>query len=165
MRTPESPKRKLTEKRDKLGTELKASVYLYDGSRFIVSAISGLTEHGTPEVLDIRASDEVLGCAVLAALDRFDTTIIDASKQTLADWPAYQASGAKSGRAFERDSMYVRVRTRRSAIVFNAGPRISNHSDLTASVTCSLGATDQAIGAALRKALAAATALREQRLV
>ncbi|HEX5635679.1 MAG TPA: hypothetical protein VFY78_01215, partial [Gammaproteobacteria bacterium] len=68
---PDHSTRELTDTRNKLGSELRASLYLYDEDKFIVCSIAGIVEYGEPIVLDANASDEDLGLALCNKLLEF----------------------------------------------------------------------------------------------
>ena len=158
--------REIADAMKRLKCGLRAAVYLYDESRFIISSIAGNTEYGEPVVLDAGVANDELGLAVcdtLLAYKRDNPRRHSAGK--LEDWAAFRASGAKSGKAFENKSWYVYVRTINTAMRMEAQPRISNNQDLAAVASLSTGAMHVAIGQALRKAIAGAKALRKENLV
>ncbi|MDJ0711530.1 MAG: hypothetical protein QNJ14_14155 [Woeseiaceae bacterium] len=158
--------REIADATKRLKTGLSAAVYLYDESSFIICSIAGNTEYGEPIVLGEDASNEDLGRAVCDALLAFKRDNPPGrNTDTLADWAAFQASGAKTGKAFESNSWYVSVRTIRTAIRMSARPRISNNRELTAATTISAGTMHVGIGQALRRAIAGARALRKEGLV
>ena len=158
--------REIADAMKRLKCGLRAAVYLYDESRFIISSIAGNTEYGEPVVLENGVPDEDLGLAVcdaLLAYKRDDPP--GPNRGRLDDWAAYRASGAKTGKAFENNSWYVYVRTVKTAIRMGAGPRTSNNHDLQAVTTKPIGTMHVGIGQALRKAIAGARALRKEGLV
>lgn len=145
---------------------LRAAVYLYDESKYIISSISGFTEYGEPVVLEDNVSDEDLGlalCDALLAYKRDNPPGRPADK--LADWAAFRASGAKTGKAFESNSWYVYAQTINTVFRMEARPRISNNHDLVATVTKPTGAMHVSVGQSLRKAIEGARALRKEGLV
>jgi hypothetical protein len=158
--------REIADTKKKLKCELRAAVYFYDESKFIVCAVAGNTEDGEPAVLDESVSNEELGLVVCDALlaHRRENPKPGASGH-LADWPAYQVSGAKSGKAFESNSWYVQVRTINTAIRLAARPRVSANEKLNAAATISEGTVHVGIGQALRQAIEGARAMREAGLV
>ncbi|MZR62650.1 hypothetical protein [Alcanivorax sp. DP30] len=158
---PDQSTREITDAKARLGTELRAALYLYNEDKFIVCSIAGISEFGDPVVLDANATDEALGLALCDKLLAFRMKNDQGlSKLKLDDWSAYKASGAKTGKAFEKKCIYVYVRTVNSAINIEAAPRISNEKELKALCSISNGRKHSEIGAAVRKAIGAATLLR-----
>ena len=153
--------REIADTRERLKSELRASTYLYDDSKFIICAIAGNAEHGQPIVLDANASDDELGRSVCDQLLEFDPKNHACHTEgKLSGWKAYGVSGAKSGKAFERKSYFVYIRTENSAITIEAKPRVTNENDLSALCTISSGRLHLEIGAAVRKSINAARLLR-----
>lgn len=153
--------RELTDTKKKLGTELRAALYLYNEDKFIVCSIAGIAEYGEPTVLDANASDEALGlalCDKLLAFKPKNEQDLTTLKQD--DWAAFKASGAKTGKAFEQKSIYVYIRTANTAIEIEATPRLTNENELKALCSISNGRNHSEIGKAIRKATNAATLLR-----
>ena len=151
-------------KRQKCG--LRAAVYLYDESTFIISSIAGNTEYGEPVVLDAEVANEHLGfalCDALLAHKRDNPPDHRADK--LTNWAAFAASGAKTVNSFENNVWFIYVQTINTAIRMEARPRISNNRDLVAAATTSTGSTHVDIGQLLRKAIKGARALRKEGLV
>jgi hypothetical protein len=158
---PDHSTRELTDIKQSLGSELCAALYLYNDDKFIVSSIAGIAEYGEPIVLDANTTDESLGLALCDKLLEFKPrNNQDLSRSKLDDWPAYKASGAKSGKAFEQKSTYVYVTTINSAIHIEAAPRATNEQNLKALCSIPNGRSHSEIGAAVRKAINAATLLR-----
>jgi hypothetical protein len=154
--------REIADKRKELNSELRASLYLYDDSKFIICTIAGNTEYGEPIVLDLNISDDELGKSICDKLLEFNPKNIARHTETkLSDWEAYNASGAKTGKAFENKSFYVYIRTINSAITIEARPRVTNEKDLSVLCTVSSGRLHVDIGAATRKAINAAKLLRK----
>lgn len=149
----------IAETKRRLGTELRAALYLYNDEKFIVSSIQGISEYGDPIVLDADTSDEALGEAACNKLLDFDPKCKDMSKSKLCDWAAYNVSGAKSGRIFNSKSIYISIETVNSAIIINAAPRVSNEHSLKAS--CSTIAKHIEVGMEIRKSIKASKVLRE----
>lgn len=153
--------RELTDRKKRLRSELCASVYLYKDSKFIVCSIAGSTEQREPTVLDVSEPDEVLGLTLCDKLLEFQPREDpDRPERKLEDWAAYVASGAKSGRAFESNSIFVYVATINTAIRIEAAPRITNERELKALCTVTNSQSHSEIGAAVRKAVKAAQLLR-----
>ncbi len=157
--------REIADAMKRLKNRLRAAVYLYE-SKFIICSISGFTEYGEPVVLEEDVSDEDLGravCDALLAYKRDNPPGRNADR--LADWGAFRASGAKSGKAFENNSWYVYVRTINTVFRMEARPRVSNNKYLVAAATKPLGTLHVGVGQSLRKAIAGAKALRKEGLV
>lgn len=160
--SPQRSTRELMDARKRKRCELRASVYLYRNTSFIVCCIADIAEYGEPIVLDANVPDEQLGLGVCNQLLNYKVRINrDLSKSTLDDWPAYQVSGAKSGRSFEENCMFVYVTTINTAINFQASPRLSNEKELVAQCLIANGRDHSEIGAAIRKAIRAAEVLRD----
>ena len=159
---PDQSTREIADAKTRLGTELRAAIYLYNEDKFIVCSIAGISEFGDPVVLDANVTDEELGLALCDKLLEFQSkTEQDLSKLKLDDWAAYKVSGAKTGKAFEQKCIYLYVRTVNSAINIEAAPRLSNERELRALCTISNGRKHSEVGAAIRKAISAATLLRD----
>ena len=100
--------RELLDTKQKLGSELRAALYLYNDDKFIVSSIAGIAEYGDPIVLDANTTDESLGLSLCDKLLEFKPrNDQDLSKAKLDDWAAYKASGAKSGKTFDRSWSFL----------------------------------------------------------
>lgn len=149
----------IAEAKERLNSELRAAMYLYDNEKFIVCSITGITEYGEPIVLDVDTSDENLGKALCDKLLDFSPKCLDGSNYTLSDWKAFKASGAKTARKFENKSVYIYVTTVNAAIIIEAAPRTSNEKNLKA--RCSTTGKHVQVGADIRKAIKASKALRD----
>ena len=148
----------------RLGTELRSCLYLYNEEKFIISSIAGISEYDEPIVLDVNVPDEELGLKVCNKLLEFQPrNHKDISKDTLEDWRSYKISGAKTGKAFESNSIYVHIQTVNSAIVITASPRVKNNQTLEAQ--CSANADHLKVGAAIRLAIEASKILRHAGLL
>ncbi len=160
--SPQRSTRELMDARKRNRCELRASVYLYRHASFIVCCIADIAEYGEPIVLDADVPDEQLGLGVCDQLLNYKPRINrDLSKSTLEDWPAYQVSGAKSGRSFEENCMFVYVTTINTAINIQASPRLSNEKELVAQCSIANGREHSEMGATIRKAIRAAEVLRD----
>ena len=159
--------REITDRKKKLGSELYAAAYLYRDETFILSAISDITEYGELSIFETDVSNDELGQTLCDKLIAYRTRRISASnpKARYEGWAAYQASGAKSGRAFEENSIFALVKTVNTAICIHASPRLSNHPELEALISLSNARAHTEIGAGLRRAIDAAKALRAAGLV
>jgi hypothetical protein len=154
--------REIADTRKRLKSELRASLYLYDDSIFIVCAIAGSAEHGEPAVLSVDTSDDELGITVCDKLLAFNPRELARREDlSLSKWRAYNVSGAKSAKAFERHSFYAYISTVNAAITIDARPRITNEKDLSALCAVSTGQRHSEIGEAVRKAINASKVLRE----
>ena len=158
--------REIADAMKRLKCGLRAAVYLYDETSFIISAIAGNSEYGEPVVLDVDVANDNLGLAVCdALLGHKRDNLPGHSAGKLTDWAAFIASGAKTVKAFENNSWFVYVQTINTAIRMEAGPRISNNRNLVAAASTSTGSMHVDIGLQLRKALDGARALRKEGLV
>ena len=156
--------RELTDVAKKARSELRAAMYLYNDSVFIVSAIAGNTEYGEPEILDVDVSDEALGEAVCDQLLQFRVNeLADPPSHLLQDWAVFRVSGARSGRAFNEASFYGFVQTINTSIRVDVSPRQSNHPELAVSAYFPNGWSHQAMGASIRRAFDGVRTLRAAR--
>lgn len=163
---PDQSARELADAKTRLGVELSAALYLYKEEKFIICAIAGIAEYGTPIVLNSDAADEELGLAVCETLLEFKPqSPRDLSNAKLEDWGAFKASGAKTGKSFEKESIYVYVKTANSAIQIEAAPRITNNKCLKALCSISNGREHSEIGESVRKAIEASKVLRNAGLL
>jgi hypothetical protein len=145
--------------RKRQGSELEARVYSY-ADKLIVSSVAGIAEVGDPTVLPADVASDDLGRVVWDHLLQFERRTPPLDRRTkLRDWGAFQASGAKSGRHFEENSWMAVVETKNTALLVNARPRKSLHSEMSVQVTA--GFAHECIGERLKRALKAAAALRE----
>lgn len=158
---PDQSVREIVDTKSRIGSELRAALYLFEEKKLIVSAISATVEYGEPIVLDANVEDELLGLTVCdKLLDYSPKNKRDLSKYTLEDWAVYKASGAKTAKYFERESVYVSICTLNSAIQIEASPRVSNFPELKALCSISNGLSHAAIGEAIRRAINASRVLR-----
>ena len=91
--------REIVDTKKRLKCEVRAAVYVYDESKFIICAVAGNTEYGDPVVLDADVKNEDLGldvCDALIAHRRENPR--QRPSGHLDDWLAYQVSGAKAMR-------------------------------------------------------------------
>lgn len=147
-------------RRRQLKSELRAALYFYDSSKFIVSAITGIVEVGEPVVVLATESDANLGRAICDKLLEHGHHPAPQSlrDQKLGDWGAFRASGAESGKQFENNSVFVHVRTINQVIAFEARPRVTLEQNLFVGTT--LSASHVELGAGLRKAIGAVGVMR-----
>ncbi|MDR1967252.1 MAG: hypothetical protein LBQ32_00970 [Burkholderiaceae bacterium] len=154
--------REIIDTKSRINSELRAALYLFEGKKFILSAISVIVEYGEPAVFDVNVEDELLGLTICDKLLEYSPeNTRDLSKYKLDDWAVYKASGAKTSKYFERESVYVSVNTLNSSIQIEASPRISNAPELKALCSISNGLSHTAIGEAIRKAIRASGVLRD----
>lgn len=158
---PDQSTRELIDAKERVGAELRATLYLYNDEKFIICSVAGISEYGEPAIFDTAVSDQSLGLSLCDKLLQFQRSAgRDISKDTLNDWAAFKASGAKSAKAFEQKSIYVYVTTMNSAIRIEAAPRVTNEENLKALCSISNGRDHSEIGAAIRKAIEASKVLR-----
>ena len=153
--------REITDKKNKLQCELRAAVYYYDNSKFIICSIADIVEYGEPIVLDSDVPDQDLGLALCDSLLNYQRKYIPPKNKEKSKWRAFAVSGEKTVKAFESKSYYVYVRTVNTAIQIVASPRVSNDQNLSTIYEISNGRMHIEIGAAVRKAIKAAMVLRE----
>lgn len=159
---PNHSVREISDRKQKLDSELRAAIYLYNDEKFIVCSVAGIAEYGEPVVLDVNTPDNELGLALCDKLLEFKPrNTEDLSKSKLEDWAAFKVSGEKTGKSFEEKSMYVYIKTVKSAINIEASPRVSLEKQLRALCSISNGLSHSEIGNAIRKAVKAATVLRQ----
>lgn len=154
----------IASRKKQLSCDLRASLYLYEkGQRIIVSSISGIAETGSPTVLPDDVSNDELGRTVCDHLLEFDPKSPAVIGSKVTEWPAFVASGARSATGFESRSWYVYVRTAGDSIQVKAQPRKSLHDEIS---VAGVARPDHAsLGAAIRRALAGAMALREKGII
>ncbi|HEY0924268.1 hypothetical protein [Rheinheimera pacifica] len=158
--------REIIDLKKTLGTELKASLYLYKEEKFIICSIAGFAEYGEPTVLDVNAADADIGLALCDKLLKFKAKSIELRPSgKLEDWPAYNASGAKTGKSFESNSMFVYFRTVNTVINMDAAPRVSLEKSLKAHCSIPSGITHSEIGREIRKVIKAANVLRQAKML
>jgi hypothetical protein len=156
-------------RRSEAGCELRARVYLYDGRQFIISPVmsapgSVILEVGQPLLLPLDIADADLGSAVCATLLRHDArTPPDLRGHTAADWPAYQASRARSVTRFEEKSWAALVETHNTVLEIEAAPLRTLKPGLAVKATVQPDHAE--VGALLRRAFAGAKALRDAGMV
>ncbi len=159
---PDRSAREIIDLKEKFGTELRTSLYLYNNERFIVCSIACFAEYGTPKTLDLDTSDDELGLALCDKLLEFRPELEDPRpSRKLTDWAAFKASGAKTVKSFENKSTFVYVRTVNTAIDIEAAPRVTLEKELKARCVISNTSSHSEIGRAIRKAIKAANVLRQ----
>jgi hypothetical protein len=153
----------LQELRYDIGAELQARVYLHPPTGFIVSAVSGITEHGDVSVLPHDCTDQALGDTIWAHLLQYQVQTPDIAKRKPTDWAAFKASGERSVRKFEQSCYFMRVETCNQAVLLNAQPH--NSLKPTLSMAAMANHEKTAIGKAVRECFAGARVLREHNLL
>ena len=131
--------------------ELRTTLYAYSEESFIICATTGISEAGKPSVLPFNVSNENIGHTIKELL--MQTYLHPAPPHTeknLSDWPAYIASGAKSGRLFEEKSVYVSIQTINTALRIEATRR-KPHSEVDIVISHSLNIDNEQLGATVRK--------------
>jgi hypothetical protein len=156
---PEGSWVEIDNQKKRLNTELRARAYFYEKRGYIVSAVSGIAETGEPTILPADVANSDLGRCVCDRLLEFTPRSPGGMRQMkLRDWPAYQASGAKSVKSFEANCWMITVDTINTAIVITTRPSLSLHSEISVEGTTIPRHED--LGAVIRKTLKAAMVLR-----
>lgn len=147
----------------KIGQELAAALYIYDG-RLFVCAVQWIAETGEAEILPDTVADRTLGQSICNHLVAFDPGgAHDLRNRKKTDWPAWRASGAKTVRQFEQSAFRLDVRTSGTQIALEAAPLTTLHSEMCVRALVSPWHVD--IGAAARRVLRAAETLRQAGVV
>ena len=155
--------RELIDTKARLGRELRAAGYLYEGKTLIFSAISGISECGPVLVHSINDSDEDIGrsiCDKLLESEMHEKG--NPSESRVANWSAYIASGAKSARQFETNSLYLSFSTMNSAVIIKARHRVSLEPSFYVGADLSNGGEHEAFAVALRRLVKAVNVLRQE---
>lgn len=156
-------------RRAAIGSELKAHVYCYAESKFIVTSImwvagSVILETGEPSVLPFGAADADLGRAICEHLLAHDAREPPNLRgRTSTDWAAFQASGDRSVSGFETKSSLVTVETMNLVLNVEAAPLRSLHSEI--SVKAVAQPLHAELGATVRRVLMGADALRKAQII
>lgn len=162
--TPDGSWVEIASRKKRLREELRARAYLYEKVGFIICTVSGIAETGEPTIVPADVANAELGRTVCDHLLCFDPKSPNNMRgMKLTDWPAYQASGAKSVKSFESNSWMIHVATVNTAIDIEAAPRLSLHSEIR--VRGVTTPSHEAIGATIRKTLAAAMVLRDNSVI
>ncbi|PIF74928.1 hypothetical protein CLU95_2065 [Variovorax sp. 54] len=144
------------------GKELRAVLYLYEDRTYIVSSTTSIAETGTPTVLDASASDDQIGLVICdKLLDAWQHDLGDIRGHKQDDWQVLKASGAKTGRQFNENSLYMVIETINSAISFTMRYRVTLEPSFHAGAILSNGVEHEQIGITVRRLVAAARALRK----
>ena len=150
--------------RKKLNRELKARLYVYDNTKFIICSVAGIAEVGEPTVLQLDVSESDLGRSVCDHLLQFDPRSPgNLRERKMSDWAAYRVSGAKSMRRFEEKSMMVHFETINLVIRIDAAPRNSLWREISAHGVES--PDHEKLGHTIRRTIKAARILRENGII
>lgn len=151
-------------KRRDVGRDLQARLYLHDGRRLFVTAVAGIADVGPVAVLELEATDQEIGACVRDHLLRFSAEIpTDVRDRKASDWPAFKASKERSVKSFEARCLMAVVDGGAQAAAINAFPHQSLHQGL--SVHAVAPYDEHSLGAAIRRTLDGARALREAGVV
>jgi hypothetical protein len=154
----------IAHRRRSLECELRARLYFYDETKFIVCSASGISESGEPTVLPPDVSDDDLGRCVCDHLLSFNPKSPENMREhKMRDWPAYKASGAKSIRAFQERTWRMMLTTSNTTIMIDAAPVNTLWREITAHGT-SLPRHDN-VGRVIRRTLRGAMVLRENGVI
>jgi len=148
--------------RRRFGMELSATLYCYAGRTYLVTSVMTapfelMVETGTPSVLPVATTDAAIGEAALWHLAQMVKRRPPTQRdRKLTDWTVYQASGAKSVRAFTSASVAVAVETTSTGIALSARGAHVVEGEPWATATAPLDPA--ALGAAIRRVIADAEA-------
>lgn len=149
------------------GHDIKTYVYFFDNQWVLGALVSGTPGNLNAELREpLKAAepvdDEMLGRMALDALLRFESRRVPsltAAKQS--DWPTFQASGARSVRAFQEHTVQVLIESVNGASLRLEATALSPPDGRFAvRAYVSISATHSEIGALLRKLIAAANCLK-----
>lgn len=152
-------RREIIHKKEQLNVELRMALYLYDNTKYILTAITAIAETGIPVILEANIPDALLGLAICDKLLEFQTQMPPKLSGKPTDWPTYKASGAKTIKKFEQNSIHVLVQTINLSIQISAKPQIYMNQPLK--TVCSANFQHASIGAAVRKAIYATQILQK----
>jgi len=161
---PEGSWVEITRRRESIGYELRARLYLFK-ARLIISSVAGISEYGEPTVLPADIDADRLGLCICDHLLQFrpKTPSLERNPK-LKDWKSFEASGAKSGREFRENAWIAGIETMNSAILINAKPYNSLHNEIAVQGMTNHG-PHQDIGNAILRTLKAASILRESGVI
>jgi hypothetical protein len=155
--------RKAPEPQPYLRYSAEARLYEYK-ENLIVCSVAGIAETESLTVLDNTVEDAQLGVVALRHLAEYVVDMGDLSSRKATDWAAFRTSGAKSIKSFERVLWHVDLAVMNSAVLVWASPRLSLHAEVSAYSSANRH-LPEAVGSAIRKALAAAKVLRDQGVI
>lgn len=160
--SPDHSAVEINDARLRTGKELRAVLYLYGDSTYIVSSTTSIAETGTPIVLDASAPNDQIGLAICdKLLDAWQHDLGDLRAHKQDDWQVLKASGAKTGKQFNENALYMVIETINSAIRFQMRYRVTLEPDFHAGAVLSNGVEHEQIGITVRRLVIAAKALRE----
>lgn len=133
--------------------------------QYLICSVAGIAETASITLLNIGANSAAIGEAAIKHLDEFQKESPKSlQNEKSTDWVAFQKSGAKSVKAFEKKLWHFDLALMNSAVLIWAKPRKSLHHDLSTYMTARRFDTE-GTGEAIRKAIEAAKALRDEGLV
>jgi len=154
--------KEIIDRKKRVGRDLHARAYFYaPKSEFIVSAVSGGYEIGTPAVVPETDANEELGRTICDQLILFDTDVpLLMNLRKRSDWPAFVISGARSITSFESHCWGLMVDTvGDNSVRVGVRPLKTLHPEITVSGIARPQHVD--VGRVARHALAGAIALRK----
>ena len=147
-------------RRRDIGRDLQARLYLHNGKSLIVTAVAGISDTGPVAILDASASDREIGACVREHLLRFSPeNPSDMRDHKASDWAAFKASKERSVKGFEERCLMAIVHGGPQGVTIDAFPRTGLYPGF--SVRGGENYDEAGIGAAIRRTLAGARALRE----
>jgi hypothetical protein len=158
--------REILDRKKRVGRDLHARAYFFDQkSEFIISAVSGGYEIGSPTILPETATDEELGRIVCDHLLRFDTnTPSGLNLRKITEWPAFVASGARSVTSFQSHSWGFSIDTiGDNSVRVDVSPLKTLQPEITVSGNARPKHVD--VGSDAKRALAGAIALRKSGVI
>lgn len=158
--------RELVDYRNSVGHELSVHIYYLPGNRFIVAPISGVApqvETREVTVLPDTCSDDDLGRAVCDNLLWHEKAApSNLRDHTSSDWPAYVASGLKTVRRFQADSILITISTMNSALQIEARPyNVFNSGDRFVGSGATIHNDHETLGSKIRGAIRGVAILQE----
>jgi hypothetical protein len=154
--------REIIDRKKRVGRDLHARAYFFEPkSLFIISAVSGGYEIGSPAILPETVTDEELGRIVCDRLILFDTnTPLGLNLRKMTEWPAFVASGARSVTSLQSHSWGLSIDTiSDNSVLVNVSPLKTLHPEITVSGIARPKHLD--VGRVARRALAGAITLRK----
>ena len=159
----------ITDRKAQLGCELYTALYyLPDTGKMIfaptnVNGVGGFYyEQDRATVLEPPLDSVELGRRAREALTAFDVELRDLRNRKASDWSAYQVSGMKSIRAFERAAIRITIETINTTLRLEAWP--TNNGPAFVGGFISPGADHSEMGALIERLVACCQKLRAERL-
>lgn len=164
--SPDCSARELSDYRKKLGDELCTHVYYLPGKEFIVAPINGTGLHvEAREVTKIpdSAEHDLLGRVVCDnLLWNVRETPDNMRDRTISDWPAYVASGFKTAKKFQNETIFIGIHTIRLSLNVKARPfNECNYKNRYVGSGTSLSADHDEIGRCIRDVLKGVALLQQ----